>query len=112
MTHMNRCTRHTSALGDQSSREGSTTFNPSNTFGGIAVLVLGELPVAVLRPDSAASFIGIGESTLWDWLNPKSPRHNSKLPQPFDLGSKATGFLVSELWAFLTDKAAQRGKGG
>lgn len=112
MKHMNRLVRNSSSVGDESPREGSITLNPGNTFGGMAVLVLGELPVAVLRPDSAASFIGIGESTLWDWLNPKSPRHNAQLPQPFELGSKSTGFLVSELWAFLADKAAQRGNGG
>lgn len=112
MQYMTHQMRYPSSIDEEALASASSSLDIRNTFAGMAILLIDDSPVAVLRPESTAAFIGVGESTLWDWLNPKSPRHDPELPRPLELGARNRGFLVSELWAYLKQKAAQRSKGG
>ncbi|WP_410027777.1 AlpA family phage regulatory protein [Klebsiella pneumoniae] len=40
---------------------------------------------------------GIKRSTIYDWLNPKSPRYDVTFPKQRRLGTKSVGWLESEL---------------
>ncbi|ALQ45347.1 Prophage CP4-57 regulatory protein alpA [Raoultella ornithinolytica] len=41
--------------------------------------------------------MGISRSTIYDWLNPKSPRYDETFPQQRQLGRQSVGWLESEL---------------
>lgn len=60
----------------------------------------------VLRIQQVAEKLSIGKSTIYDWLNPKSPRYDETFPKPFKLGGKAIGWLSSEVDAWLLNRVA------
>lgn len=60
----------------------------------------------VLRIQQVAEKLSIGKSTIYDWLNPKSPRYDVAFPKPFKLGGKAIGWLSSEVDAWLLNRVA------
>ena len=45
--------------------------------------------------------LSISKSTLYDWINPKSPRYDNHFPRPIKLGSSAVGWVEIELEAWL-----------
>ncbi|WP_434524195.1 helix-turn-helix transcriptional regulator [Photorhabdus asymbiotica] len=53
--------------------------------------------VKVLRLPAVVSKLGIARSTIYDWLNAKSPRHDPAFPKPYPLGKQSVGWLESEL---------------
>ncbi len=53
--------------------------------------------VKVLRLPAVVSKLGIAISTIYDWLNAKSPRHDPAFPKPYPLGKQSVGWLESEL---------------
>lgn len=53
--------------------------------------------VKVLRIPDVVNKIGIAKSTIYDWLNAKSPRHDPAFPKPYPLGRQSVGWLESEL---------------
>lgn len=53
--------------------------------------------VKVLRLPDVVSKLGIARSTIYDWLNDKSPRHDPAFPKPYPLGKQSVGWLESEL---------------
>jgi len=65
-------------------------------------------PVASLRPACAARYVGIGLSTLWDRINPNSPRYDAGFPSAIKLGERSRAFLRAELDDWLAQKAAER----
>ncbi|AZS49766.1 AlpA family transcriptional regulator [Entomomonas moraniae] len=66
--------------------------------------ILAEL--MVLRIQQVAEKLSIGKSTIYDWLNLKSPRYDETFPKPFKLGGKAIGWLSSEVDAWLLNRVA------
>lgn len=60
----------------------------------------------VLRILQVVEKLSIGKSTIYDWLNPKSPRYDETFPKPFKLGGKAIGWLSSEVDAWLLNRVA------
>lgn len=60
----------------------------------------------VLRIKDVAKKLSIGKSTIYDWLNLKSPRYDATFPKPFKLGGKAIGWLSSEVDAWLLKRVA------
>ncbi|AWM80572.1 hypothetical protein DKL61_09520 [Gammaproteobacteria bacterium ESL0073] len=60
----------------------------------------------VLRIQQVAEKLSIGKSTIYDWLNVKSPRYDESFPKPFKLGGKAIGWLSSEVDAWLLNRVA------
>lgn len=51
----------------------------------------------ILRMRAVASKLGIARSTIYDWLNPKSPRHDASFPKQRRLGQQSVGWLEAEL---------------
>ncbi|HCB0456063.1 TPA: AlpA family phage regulatory protein [Klebsiella quasipneumoniae subsp. quasipneumoniae] len=40
---------------------------------------------------------GIARSTIYDWINPKSPRYDGTFPKQLRLGNQSVGWLESEV---------------
>ncbi|HEX4502116.1 MAG TPA: AlpA family phage regulatory protein [Scandinavium sp.] len=59
--------------------------------------------VKILRMRAVSAKLGIARSTIYDWLNAKSPRHDPAFPKPYPLGKQSVGWLESELdeWVLL-----------
>lgn len=58
----------------------------------------------VLRLKTLSALLGVGRSTIYDWMNSGSPRYNPSFPRPFRLsgGSRgAIGWLSSDVARWL-----------
>ncbi|MCV0498767.1 AlpA family phage regulatory protein [Escherichia coli] len=51
----------------------------------------------ILRISAVTKKLGIARSTIYDWLNVKSPRHDPAFPKPYRLGKQSIGWRESEL---------------
>lgn len=52
--------------------------------------------------------IGISRSTVYDWINPNSPRFDDSFPKPVRLGGNSVGWIDTELEDWLAEKIAAR----
>lgn len=59
----------------------------------------------VLRIKEVASKLSIGVSTIYDWINPKSPRYDDTFPVPIKLSKTSIGWLSTEVDEWLLNKA-------
>lgn len=59
--------------------------------------------VKMLRLATVVEKTGIARSTIYDWINPKSPRYDATFPKQRRLGQQSVGWLESELdeWLLL-----------
>lgn len=55
----------------------------------------------ILRLKQLMRKIGVSRSTIYDWLNPKSPRYDANFPKQLCLGRQAVGWRESEIDAWL-----------
>ncbi|EHP6081073.1 helix-turn-helix transcriptional regulator [Providencia huaxiensis] len=62
--------------------------------------------VKILRMRAVAAKLGIARSTIYDWLNAKSPRHDPAFPKPYSLGKQSVGWLESELDEWILQRRA------
>lgn len=62
--------------------------------------------VKILRMRAVAAKLGIARSTIYDWLNAKSPRHDPAFPKPYPLGRQSVGWLESELDEWVLQRKA------
>ncbi|MBK3088831.1 AlpA family phage regulatory protein [Enterobacter bugandensis] len=62
--------------------------------------------VKILRMRAVAAKLGIARSTIYDWLNAKSPRHDPAFPRPYPLGKQSVGWLESELDEWVLQRRA------
>lgn len=60
--------------------------------------------VKILRIRAVVNKLGIARSTIYDWINPKSPRYNATFPKQRRLGQQSVGWLESELDAWLLER--------
>ena len=51
--------------------------------------------VKILRIPAVVNKLGIARSTIYDWLNAKSPRHDPAFPKPYPPGKQSVGWLES-----------------
>ncbi|MEX2950106.1 helix-turn-helix transcriptional regulator [Serratia fonticola] len=58
----------------------------------------------ILRLPAVVKKIGIARATIYDWVNPKSPRYDSTFPRQIPLGKKSVGWLESDLEQWLSDR--------
>ncbi len=58
-------------------------------------------PIKVLRIKDLIGKVGMARSTIYDRLNPKSPRYDSSFPKPIKLGLSAIGWLEHEVDAWI-----------
>ncbi|PHI31280.1 helix-turn-helix transcriptional regulator [Budvicia aquatica] len=59
--------------------------------------------IKILRLRDVVQKIGVARSTIYDWINPKSPRYDPTFPRQIPLGKKSVGWLESALneWLML-----------
>jgi len=86
---------------------------------GLEVQVaVGEAGVTVLRIGRVVARLSISRSTVYDWMNPKSPRYDPTFPIPIRLSASkntgAVGWLESEIYIWLESRlnASRRKEGG
>lgn len=70
----------------------------------------GQAVVRVLRMRQVTDRLGLGRSTIYDRMNPKSPRYDSSFPRPISMGCSAVGWLESDICHWIDLRvAATRG---
>lgn len=62
----------------------------------------------VIRINELAKKLAIGKSTIYDWLNPKSPRYDETFPKPIKLGASSVGWLSHLVDEWLMSKYAEQ----
>lgn len=63
--------------------------------------------VKILRIVNLIKKIGIARSTIYDWMNEKSPRYDPTFPRSIRLGngrSRAVGWLESDIDTWLLNR--------
>lgn len=60
----------------------------------------------ILRLPAVVKKIGMARATIYDWINPKSPRYDPTFPRQILLGKKSVGWLESELDQWLLHRSA------
>lgn len=69
-------------------------------------------PPRIVRRRKLEGRLGLSRSTIYDKLNPKSPRYDETFPKPIRLGGAAVGWLEHEVDDWLNRQiAASRGAG-
>ncbi|HEM8126743.1 MULTISPECIES: helix-turn-helix transcriptional regulator [Morganellaceae] len=53
--------------------------------------------IIILRLPTVIERIGIGRSTIYDWINPTSPRYDPTFPKQKKLGKQSVGWIESEI---------------
>ncbi|WFC88296.1 AlpA family transcriptional regulator [Enterobacter roggenkampii] len=53
--------------------------------------------VKILRMRAVVAKLGVARSTIYDWLNPKSPRYDATFPKQLRLGQQSVGWMEAEL---------------
>ena len=51
----------------------------------------------IIRRKQVEVRTGLARSTIYDKLNPNSPRHDTSFPKPISLGTGAVGWIESEV---------------
>lgn len=51
----------------------------------------------VVRIKVVVSMVGVSRSTIYDWINKKSPRFDPTFPRPIKLGSNSVGWLKHQV---------------
>jgi prophage regulatory protein len=62
----------------------------------------------ILRLKEVINRVGLSRSTIYDYLNPKSPRHVIHFPRPFKIGNSAIGWFEHEIEAWQMLQAKNR----
>lgn len=58
----------------------------------------------VLRLKQVLDRVGLSRSTIYDRMNPASPRYDSSFPKPIKIGSSAVGWLESSVSKWIESK--------
>nr|WP_314508569.1 AlpA family transcriptional regulator [uncultured Pantoea sp.] len=66
--------------------------------------------IKVLRITQLMRKTGVGRSTIYDWLNPKSPRYDADFPKQLHLGRRSVGWLESEIDEWLLNSCPHASK--
>jgi len=63
--------------------------------------------IKVLRIKDLIAKIGMARSTIYDWLDPKSPRHDTTFPKPFKIGRSSIGWFEHDVdqWLILRSQS-------
>lgn len=64
-------------------------------------------PVTILRRRDLEARVGLSRTTIYDRINPQSPRYDPAFPKPIRLGGgAAVGWLEHEVEAWLQNQIA------
>lgn len=65
--------------------------------------------ITILRRSDVESRTGLSRSTLYDWINPSSPRYKPDFPKPISYaGSSIVGWVEAELEQWLSSQVNGR----
>lgn len=82
----------------------------TNENGCISPALHADPKGTVLRIGRVTERLGIARSTIYDWMNPASPRYNKEFPLPLRLSvcadRGAIGWLESDICAFISSRVA------
>ncbi|WP_071931434.1 helix-turn-helix transcriptional regulator [Salmonella enterica] len=53
--------------------------------------------VKILRLSTVIDKTGLSRSTIYDWINPKSPRYDPTFPKQRRLGLQSVGWIEAEI---------------
>jgi prophage regulatory protein len=59
----------------------------------------------IVRPAQIKAVTGISRTSAYGKLDPKSPSYDPAFPRPLKLGSKAVGWRLDELQAWLESRS-------
>lgn len=57
--------------------------------------------VNIVRRRQLEARVGLSRSTIYDRINPQSPRYDASFPKPIRLGGAAVGWLAHEVDAWV-----------
>jgi prophage regulatory protein len=60
--------------------------------------------LSILRLPTVRRRVGLSRSTIYDRLDPESKRYDPSFPKPISLGSRAVGWLSTEVDAWLLSR--------
>lgn len=63
-------------------------------------------PLVILRVKQLQLRLGAARATIYDWLNPKSPRYDPTFPKQIRLSRNSVGWLEHEVNAWLLARIA------
>ena len=71
-----------------------------------AVWMPGGPEVRVIRMKRLSELLSVSRSTLYDWLNPGSPRHDPAFPRPIRLSVRggAVGWLLEDVLRWISTR--------
>ncbi|MFW2133676.1 helix-turn-helix transcriptional regulator [Ectothiorhodospira haloalkaliphila] len=58
----------------------------------------------ILRIREVTGVLGVSRSTVYDYMDPRSPRHDPTFPRPVRLGRAAVGWIQSEILEWLASR--------
>lgn len=58
----------------------------------------------LLRLPLLVEIVGAKKSTLYDWMNPESPRHDPTFPKPIKIGTSAVAWISYEVEDWVQSK--------
>nr|WP_330220786.1 AlpA family transcriptional regulator [Pseudomonas frederiksbergensis] len=58
----------------------------------------------ILRLKQVQERVGLGRSTIYDRINPKSPRYDSSFPKPIKLGVSAVGWIEANITTWIESR--------
>lgn len=62
----------------------------------------------IIRLKDVIIMTGLSRSTIYDKLNPKSPRFDPSFPQKICLGARAVGWFLKDIENWLGSKSGKR----
>lgn len=68
--------------------------------------------VVILRRRDLEAQLRLSRSTIYDKINPKSPRYDASFPRPIRLGKAAVGWLAHEVDDWLSRQIETSRMGG
>ena len=70
----------------------------------------GKSKLRILRIRQLRECIGLSRSTIYDRLNPMSPRYDSTFPRPIKLGKFAVGWVEEDIHRWIGSRIEEAGK--
>ena len=62
------------------------------------------IELRILRIKEVATKLAIGKSTIYDWINPKSPRYDPSFLKPIKLVGNSIGWVSTMIDEWVTNK--------
>lgn len=65
----------------------------------------------LIRKSLLRDQLQVGNSTLYDWMNPASPRYDPMFPRPIKIGAASVAWVIDEIDEWVSSKIRSRDEG-